>query len=365
MLLSTWPIMQNSAFLKNDSLGIFLAVSGMLLVGWSRTWPSLSVAGLLAVAAVATKQSYVTATIAAAVFLFVNDRRAFLKYCIAVAAWAALAAVFATVHFGSGFWFSIVRAQSLPFEWNVRILQIGFSQPLVSAFMLAAIVVLHGRVHRSGVRSVLQASPVFLYFVLAALQCLLTFGKTGTSTNCLFESLCAAALVLVESVRTITWTQPWSNKSLLFVGVFCLAAAADLSVKDVGRYSFASGPAQIRARSFATEYRMFVSRCGIAHPRVLNLSTHLGIVTLGLEPCFNDPWLYQQLWAAGSLPLEPFLAAIERQEYDVIIASSLPPEADFLAAETKIYAALARKYRVSVVDEEARQLAYVRAEDTP
>jgi hypothetical protein len=356
LFLSVWPITENIAFLKNDSLGILLAVSGMLLAARARSFWILVLAAFLAVAAMATKQSYVAAAVAAAVFLWANDRRACATYCAAVGFFAMLAAVGATAYFGSGFWFCVVSAHQLPYEFGAGawILKAGFAQPLASALVFAAVAVLYAQGRKSGATNVVQTSPSSTYFATATLVTLATFWKPGASTNYLSEIFFAACLVVAESAGSLTWRRPWSEKAIVLSVGLSLMGLLDIVSAHPKTYAFLKEPAEIEAH--LVNYRECVLTCGTIHPRILNMSWHDDMFTFDLEPSLNDPWLYRRLWANHRLSPEPVAAAIARQEYDLVIAPGDP----IPGAEEIIRPALLDKYHLVATDSATKNTFFIR-----
>lgn len=319
--LSIWAVTSNSAFLKSDSLGILLSASGMLLAWRRHSGTALAVAALFAVAAVATKQNMVACAAAVSIYLFAGDRRACVKYLLALALWSALAATWASLYFGDGFWFSIIQGQRQPFQYGdgIDVLQRGFAQPLGAALFISAAAAVLLRARRDGATAVVARSPCEAFFVLASLQLLATCWKVGSSTNYLIEPAWAACLVLMVDQRAVNGKSGWSRSGAVVAGALVASALLDLATARKVDYSFVDPTSKSASSDRAREYRTIVARSGATRPRILDLVSHWERFTVGRNVILNDPFTYGTLWEAGILPIEPLLASIDRENYDIIV----------------------------------------------
>lgn len=322
--LSTWPVMCFAAYLKNESLGVLFAAGAMLLAMRSRSWLGLSVAALLAVAAPGVKQTFVAGGLAAAIYLFAENRQAFLKFSAMLLFWGAVAAMAASLCFGAGFWFATSQSLQQPFDFTTGIsaLREAFSQPLALVLAVSAAIAIGYQTYSEGVRRTLRTSPWPAYYVLTLLICVTSVWKLGAATNYFFEFFLASCFVLSDSACRVDLSKVRSRAFAMVVGCLCLSGISDLLVAHPLHYNcFANDLSNIARAEKNEEYRQLVRQCGIEHPRILNIATHLHIFTLGpeTEPSFNDPWLYRNLWDANVLSPQPLLDAIRRQDYDVVI----------------------------------------------
>jgi hypothetical protein len=92
-----------------------VALSGLCLLALRRPTPRrVELAAVLAVLAVATKQTYLAAGAAGALYLLLRDRRLALRYLLVGSGAAAALAGLATLIWGQGFWFSILVLRDSP-----------------------------------------------------------------------------------------------------------------------------------------------------------------------------------------------------------------------------------------------------------
>jgi hypothetical protein len=327
VFLSLYPVVERMVLLRNDSLGLLFAALSVVVVQRARGRNAWLLAALgLGAAAVFTKQSFVAAPVACAVWLLVSDRRAFLRF--AGAGVVASAAILAGVQlaWGNGFWFSTVLGLGEPFmlSWALFVAASVLREPLVVA-ILAAWLVAAAREWRAIGRAAWTGSPYPIYAVASILQLAASLGKVASSTNYFLEPILALLLWLTHALRDA----PRGSRTLAALGAGLAAAAAlELAIVPRPAYPWAE-PARAAARQqHLAQVRADIEALGLAGSRVLDLSDHAGLYRESDDVQLSYPDLYYWLWHSGALDIADMIARIERHEFGVILVPQRWTEAE-------------------------------------
>lgn len=299
-------------------------------------WPSWAVVGvaLLLVAAVYTRQSYgLAAPLAAFVWLWSNGRRQqALALTGLVAALGLSLFVLLNGVTGGGFYFNIVTANIN--EVKVALLQ-QYLGELVT-FMLVPVLITALFVLLLGIaKGRPRAWRLLLPYIVGAALAGLTIGKVGSNINYLLE-FCVAMSFAVGAM--LAWQRHLPPiRRLLMLG---LALQLFLLLPGMSYQLFS----QFRLDSRA-DMALIAERIRSTDGPVL-ADEDLGQLVLAGRPLLFQPFELTQLARAGKWEQTPLLAAIERQEYALILIFKFPGlSLDRDRWTDEMLAAIDRRYR--------------------
>jgi hypothetical protein len=316
----SWTVATYATYLRMDLPA--LALSALSLLALLRPTPRrVTLAALLAVLAVATKQSYVAALVAGGLHLLLRDRRLALRFG-AVAAGSIIAlAMLATGLWGHGFWelILVLRTNPVTLETFRAQAQLAVASPVFDLLLLAALVSGALALRRQGLE-VLRRSPVPLYLLISAAVLVGTMGKQGSSTSYFLELALALPLWLTtESVRE---TAPAAARGAFFVLlVACIGLDLRAGCQPGWPIGFEPNTEEIAGPYYAI-VRERLRREGLPAPRLLNLGPARFGYGIADEVCMSDVSTYDQLYEQGALDPRPLEEAIRAREYDVVLVTS-------------------------------------------
>lgn len=342
------PVVSNTAFLKNDSMGLlFSALSVVLLGETRRSFRWLVLSSVCAVAAFFCKQSFVAAGLAGFFFLLLDQRKQAFQFAALTALLLAVCLGLSRVAWGAGFWFCVFDALRNPMSWEhfCEVARSMGSDPgFVAILFLASAEAMRAAVY-GGVRT-LPASPYPLYALIAAVVMLGTLGKVGSSTNYCFETVLAALLWLVFSARRLVSASVIPRRVLGATLLLLGCAAADLAWTPRTAVSLID-PAARRARiAVLNQVASAIRGHGTPEPKILNLASVRLSHPLPGQISVSDPYLYSLLWRSGQLDPQSVVESLRRREFDGVFAIA-PREAFAGAFLPSIEHALRSNYRAS------------------
>jgi hypothetical protein len=358
VFLMAWPITAYATYLRMDPLGLLLSALSVLAL--ARPTPRrVALAAVLAVLAVATKQTFLAAGAAGMLFLALRDRRLALRYLVVGAGAAAALAMLATLLWGRGFWFSILLLRSSPVRLDIFWSQAGpqLRSPVFLALLLGAAVALVLGWRRRGA-ALLRMSPAPLYLLCATAVLVATLGKEGSSALYFMELAFALALLLAEEAADAPGARrlaafplaaprlaafppsappaaaPPAGASRLparasrlqaaFLGLLLGCVGADIVLRETNRPLFAFPPNSAeRDGDYYAGVRAGLRRAGFESPRVLNLGPPHYAYGIAEDVCMNDVSTYDQAYEQGALDPRTLEAAIRARDYDVVLVTSL------------------------------------------
>jgi hypothetical protein len=298
-----------------------VALSGLCLLALRRPTPRrVELAAVLAVLAVATKQTYPAAGAAGALYLLLRDRRLALRYLLVGSGAAAALAGLATLIWGQGFWFSILVLRDSPVSFATLRAQaaIQLGAPVFVLALAAASVTGVLALRRHGA-SVLGRSPALAYLLCAAAVLLLTLGKQGSSAVYFLELALALPLWLADACAHTPaprWRGAFAVLLLACVGV-------EFATQDAHRDNFAFPTNSVeREGAYYEAVRMGLLRAGYEAPRVLNLGPPHYAYAMAEDVCMNDVSTYDQAYEQGRLDAAPLVEAIHARAYDVVFVTA-------------------------------------------
>lgn len=399
-----WAPAVHAAYLRNDSLALLCAAASITLLARSASPPTadgrpagrrtgpLIASALLALLAIAAKQSYVAAAVAGLVFLLLADRRAARVYAAALAAGALAGVLLIETLWGRGFWFCTLDAPRNPYDlatfawaWASELKQPAFDLLLLAALLLALQALRRtgrtGSAGRTG-RTALRESPYLLYALAALAVLLATVGKTGASDIYFLETELALLLWMLHALsrrergdavdardargargaREPRDSRPGARIVLVATLAF-VVAGHELLRLPLPPWLRAGDVSEAR-RLDESVHRAAASarleQLGLSDPLLLNLASPRDAGLFGERICVNDPFLYDLLWRQGKLDVGAVEAAIARSAFDLVLLSprvAWPPAAS-PEPGPRLARALEHSYRL--IGRDAAGLYFVR-----
>jgi len=303
---------------------------------------------LLCVAAFATKQSFIGASLASVGSIALNDwRRGF-----AFGAWLALGFgaffAYAASTFGSGFWFCVFRAPQNPMQWSqfTGLWSMMLVQPVAVLLLAAGICGLAvGLVRRRF--ALFSEMPYPLFVLSSAAVAMITLPKAGAWTNYFFEWLFASCLLLAHGLCAPAVAAGGIVAAAWISLPLAGGVVSEVALAHPPEYAFTDDSASERATLAMRDLAREIEALTGTHPKILNFF-YAGIsYPLPGLICISDPFLYALLWNTAKLDPEPMLAALRAREYDGVF---VPPDGlndpNFLASPAFLRA-LVDNYRLA------------------
>lgn len=323
--LSLWPVTSNTAFLKNDPLGLMFSVWAIVLLANRRQqacW--VIVAALFCVLALATKQTFVSSAIAGSLYLIVADRSKFAVFAISGLGFGIVFLVMAQLVWGSGFWHSTLGAIRQPIEPGhfLFISRIMFTQPLAIVVAITGLISIAWST-RSNAMLTLNESPFVLYVVTTTMVLLLTVGKVGSSTNYFIEPFLAVLMWIVYVVQRTPSVRVLARSAWLPTAVIVFVASELVWAKPT-RYTFVTPEIRQQRLEYLDGIRRNVAALNLQTnaPRIVNLFTHLDTYNVTETDFLNDPFLFYCIWNDGVQSPQTFIDSVRDHEFDVIMVQS-------------------------------------------
>ena len=313
-------IVSHTAYLRNDSMGLFFSAASIVVAERSKSRP-----WCIAVTAVATwiaftaKQSYLAAALACFFYYTANTRRAGFQFALFSAAAIGAFGLLVVFLWGEGFWFSIFVAPRNPFMWQyfsdniTRMLQ----QPLFGCIFILSLTT-SVLALRNKKADILKESPYFLYYLFSWVVLFATVGKEGANVNYFFEPILASLLWLVHFSGP-SW--PIRRFSVVSSSVVAIAIFVVLELAVIKRdaYSFSSSKRNQQMRHQLDMFKKDIKALFPEKPKVLNMAWAGLSFEIQDDPHMNDLFLYSILWNTQVLDIKPLLQQVVEQEYDIII----------------------------------------------
>jgi hypothetical protein len=323
VFFSVPAVVSNTAFARQDPMALFFAGLAVVLVSRSRSPIGLLGAGASAAIAVLTKQTYLSAALACAVYLLWWRRQDGLGFLGVLLALGAAFATLAQLAWGEGFWWSVLVAPRNGSDWAVsaELWRSLLSQWSVTIF-LGVLAMVWGQEVIQALRRRAGELSVFAYYApLTFLVLALTVWKVGAGANYFFEPIWAGLAYLVHrasSLRSTAYARP--------VALVAAGIAVGLLIHDAYRlparaYSFTSPEANVAQAEALARLRGELASVSHGDARIL---FDLALVrnpalSLGTRLFVNDARLYDVLWREGKLERASLVAAIRGHFFDVIV----------------------------------------------
>ena len=239
LFFALWIVPRYSAYVKNDSLALLFSVAAVVLVSRPVFRWQLFLVALLCLLAIASKQSFVSATAACFFYFLLNDRRRAIRFAACYALLAGIGGGLATAVWGNGFWFCTVVATRNPFvpDVGLTIFREAFGQPLVVWTTVITLLALIST-GRLGVRVLFQQSPFAAYVLASGLVLVLTCWKLGADDNYFIEFYLAQLLFLAYWLRERPLEQLLSSQRVVLIAALLVCAGLEWKTARWSDYSY-------------------------------------------------------------------------------------------------------------------------------
>ena len=321
------PVTGNTAYLRSDSMALFLSVWAVVSAAHVRTTGrGAAAAGVLAASAVAAKQSFYAAGGACLLFLL-HERRAAL-FLATAGGTAALLALAATLRWGTGFWFcTTLPLSDYPRDWESFFVhwRMMFAQPIFVLFVVVATGLLAITLWRTP-RS-LARSPYFPYMACSWVGQALLMSGIGAENHNLIEPVLATLLWMLATIQEGE-ALPESSHRAARVGAAALLATVVTCVavelrnprwRDYAYTTPTHTEAYVRDRA---EISRALTELGVAGGQALNIKNSQVTHDFDLHTNVNDPWMYiTVLWQSRPETERRLTRAIETQYFDAVLTA--------------------------------------------
>jgi hypothetical protein len=346
----TW----NIAYARQDPMALVLSLGAILVLSRGVTWRAVVASATLAALAVLTKQSYLSAALAGAVYLWIARRPNCRIFVLTLGVIGAAFAAGAHLAWGSGFWWSVLVAPTQSFDWTLY-----RTLPAQMATQWSYVVLVVGGLLVWGLTTAREVStrrgavtPLTVYVPVAFLVCALTLGKRGAGLNYFFEPTLALLAYLVERAGRAPSSAKARLALTLVLVAFVLLFALDCVRVPADRHTLLPGRRLSETNRFIDQLRAEVAALDGPKRRILfppYMSPNFAYSLDG--PVYvNDPVLYSLLWTEGKLSVDPFIESVGSGYFDVIVLPSdedvRRPRYGFHAGTDRFYEALRRRYRL-------------------
>ena len=308
-----------------DSLALGLSLGGLaVLVRWPRARWGLVGAAALFLGAIYTRQSYgLAAPLAACAWLWGQGlRRRALALAGLVGGGGLALFVLLNLLTGGGFFFHVVVANANLFQVETLLL---FARRVAATLpVLLALGALFGLV---GARYRPPAWWLPVPYTLGGLATALTIGKIGSNVNYLLEL--SAALALVAGVAFAAVRRLRARAGRPAARAAWWGASALLTVLLVGQTVLLLRPPWTHAK-----YILAGIRQASQSEEVLEViretegpiltDDYMGLLVLAGRSLYHQPFETKQLADAGVWDPTPFLQALERREFPLIMMNASP-----------------------------------------
>ena len=315
-----WPVTINAAFAKNDSMAILF---GALAVWSAWRFPSSGgtiVSAALGLVSFMAKQSFVTAPISIAIYLAITDRRRLVIFLNATAGLGAITAMLCTSLFGAGFWTSLLAQRFHPISFAT--LAGNFSavveQPLIVVWVVAAVAIVG-----IGMQFVHDGGTIATsaYALVSSCLLLVFLGKAGASTNTVMEPMLALCIASVRCDRSASKLRGYEVKRAVIAAIIAIAALYDAAVVEPFCFNLTRAAFNADRACLAEERGEMLREVVGESPTILNLATPAHTGELPGYISLSDPYCQLLIYGAGGLSMNRLLAAVERRQYDAVVAT--------------------------------------------
>jgi hypothetical protein len=352
--LSVYPVANNTLLARQDPMALFFAaasVAALLLRG--RLPGAVMLSATLAVIALASKQSYIAAPLAAIVYLAFTDRRALRVYASVLLALGTTFLIGAHLAWGGGFWWSTVGTLAADFRpefysWHTRRMASQATYLVFAALVLVLFVRGLLDSDRRSIRAWFGDLPL-VYLIMASVVLVVSLPKDGASLNYFFEPTLAGLLFCQDRLSRMTARRLHYRWAPAIALAFLLALASDL-VRTPVPPAFTRPATETRNRqdlealvadlaSLPGVERGALPDAIFVHPTLRNPLPNLGII-----PILSDDYLYSILMRDGRLDSGIFVTAVMNRRFDIVVLPSEPPTRDIPGMGEEFYEALEMAY---------------------
>ncbi len=314
-------IISHTVFLRNDSMALFFSAAAVICAERARKKSGqIVLVSILACLAFTSKQSFLAAPATCFLYFLINHRKDALIFGLACLLLFATFSIFAHLHWGNGFWFSVFVAPRNPFIWEnfvsnwLRMLHQPF---FVFLLVLTTASAIHCPFLKKSKTTI--DSPYLAYFLLSSLILVITLGKEGGNVNYFFEPILAGLLWLVFFTKKYYQdTRP--SLVLVIAGLFAISVALEFTLARRSDYSFTTREKSVRMVARIEQVKNDIRTLQRGdHLKTLNLAWAGFSFEMQEDPIMNDLFLYSILWNTNVLSGKPLMKHIIAQYFDVIV----------------------------------------------
>jgi hypothetical protein len=348
--LSVYPVATNTLLARQDPMALFFAAGSIVALyrGGRRRW-AVILSATMAVVALAAKQSYVAAPLAAILYLGFTDRGTLRVYLSVFLALGAAFIIGAQLAWGSGFWWSTVGTLPADFRpeyysWYIRDMARQATYVVFAVLVMTLFVRGFFGSHRRWVTAWLSDLPL-VYLTVAGIVWILTLPKDGASLNYFFEPTLAGLLFCQHRLSGMEARRLRFRWAPAIATAFLVALGADI-VRQPVPPAFTRPASELRnrqqleamvaaleslpgAEGGALQGAIFV------HPTLRNNLPNLGTI-----PILADDYLYSILIRDGRLDSGIFVDAVANQRFDVVVLPTEAPTRNMPGLGEEFYEAL-------------------------
>lgn len=349
-------VTRHIAYARQDPMALALSLGALLVLSRRTSRGAIVASAGLAALAILTKQSYVSAAVAGAIYLWHLRWTKGLTFIVTVGLIGSAAAVVAHLAWGPGFWWSVLVVPTQSYDWR----QYGtFATEMAQQWTYAAVIVFGiGIWVRALIRPASSPrapiTPLAVYVPVAFIVLALTLGKRGADLNYFFEPTLVLLAYLVERAdRPLESPRARMGLALVLLAFLALVAIDYIRI-PADRYTYIT-PAKLGLTDrVIRQVRMEIGTLDGPTQRILFPPYFAANYTYLLDrPLYlSDPYLYTLLWAEGKLPIDSFIESIANGYFDVVV---LPwdedpqrPKYGWQAGADRFYEAVRREYRLGL-----------------
>ncbi|MCA0354873.1 MAG: glycosyltransferase family 39 protein [Chloroflexi bacterium] len=324
-----------SAWSRVDGLAVFFSLAAVIAIDLNQNSRSALFAAIACVAAVATKQSALSAPAAIAIYLLIRDRKLLLIF---LGAWGGLlipAVLWLNYATQGEFLQHIITYNQL--EWYPRVF-LGQLKNFMTTHFLFLLAYVYFVVHY------FKRERLLMLYATLALITTVTTGRDGASTNYFIESIAITAMMIAFMLNdqlekpTIPRLRD-AAIGLLLIQIFCFAfpTLKPVALFNKNTFEFGLNPTQADLQA-CNQLNRYIQRA--AGPILVE---NPGFAVINNKEVIGNAAVLKFFRRKGwNEPVDTFIQTIDAQAYDLIIFQGEAYDLDVLQATDRSYHQVAR-----------------------
>ncbi len=335
LFFSIWPVLSNTAFLKNDPLALLFSASAIVIIYNHQSKLSIITASIFCILSILSKQSYISAFTTCFIYLLITNRRNFYIFLLSTLILSISFILMASIYWGNGFWFCTISAlqQDITFQQIAFACKQMFKQPIycfISGLTFLTLV----PYRKKNIIHIFKESPYLLFVIISFFTLLLTIGKTGSSTNYFFEFTLSQLMWIIFVLGDKSLSFFFKPIPIIAITTLVICSISEVTITKKSNYSFINQGTILQKKKMYDRMKKTVSSFGIENPLILDIVDHRHLSSLTNKIAFNDPYHYKLIWQYGILDYHFFIESLNNQFFDIIM---LPERRDLLNILKKPY----------------------------